>query len=364
MFEAPFYIQRKPLARWNAAIAAKDVTLGFIGGSITDQRSREHWAEKTLYELCAAHPDVSFHIVNAAVGATNSLHALFRAEQDLIGRGCDVIFIEFAVNDLTMLSVQRRRVREGLVRKLLHENCDLVFVYTYERSMLDDLMANRLPESVAEFEAIAAHYGIPGVFMANYALDCVKKGRLRYEEWLPDGLHPGHCGSRFYAEPVLALLNAGLQSDAMECILQDSALPPPLLASNYETARILPFDSIRRKGYWFEQQPLTLPLVFKTLSSFAPGSSLDFAFEGSGFVIMIDFGNFAADFRFRIDGGEWQSSNIPQEAWIQAGWGVMRYTAVEDLARGTHRVELEVCLNQNSDTMGCNLDICYIGILP
>lgn len=364
MFEAPFYIRRKPLTHWAAALAAKDITLGFIGGSITDQRSREHWAEKMVYELCAIHPDVSFHIVNAAVGATNSLHALFRAEQDLIGRGCDVIFVEFAVNDLAMPAVQRRRVREGLVRKLLHESCDLVFVYTYERSMLDDLMAARLPESVAEFEDIAAHYGIPGVFMANYALDCVKKGRLRYEEWLPDGLHPGHCGSRFYAEPVLALLNAELPADPAAGTPPASALPEPLLASNYENAHTLPFDRICRKGYWFEQQPLTLPLIFKTLSSFAPGSSLEFDFEGSGFVIMIDFGNYAADFRFRTDGGAWQYSDIPQESWIQAGWGVMRYTAVEDLDRDSHHIELEVCLHQNSGTMGCNLDICYIGILP
>lgn len=365
MFEAPFYTARRPLVNFAAAMARRDLTVGFIGGSITDQRSRNRWADMLTYELCSAHPEVSLHIVNAAIGATDSLHALFRAEQDLADRGCDIIFIEFAVNDLGMPPERRARVREGLVRKLWRSGCDLVFVYTYERSMLADMLAERLPDSIADFETLAAHYGIPGVFSGCYALDCVRRGRLRYEEWLPDGLHPEHCGSRFYADPVLALLNAELTRTAGMTAGENAAvLPAPLRSDNGEKAYCLPFSRIERSGYWFEQQPLVLPLVRRTLSSFAPGSSLAFEFEGSGFVIMQDFGQCAGDFDYRIDGGAWQRSGIAQEAWIQSGWGVMRYVVQDDLAPGTHRVELALCLRPESDAKGCNLDICYVGIFP
>lgn len=365
MFEAPFYTVRSPLTNFAAAMAKKDITIGFIGGSITDQRSRNHWADMLTYELCSAYPEVFFHIRNAAIGATNSLHALFRAEADL-GKDCDIIFIEFAVNDLGMTTGQRNRVREGLIRKLWRPDCDLVFTYTYDRSMLADMMAHRLPDSVSEFETLAEHYGSASVFMGSYALDCVQKGRLRYEEWLPDGLHPAHCGSRFYAAPVLAMLTGELQRSAGTSApkVPVPALPQPLYPNHYENAHILPFSQLHRKGFWYEQRPIALPLVRQTLSSFAPGSSLTFEFVGSGFVIMVDFGDYAADFDFRIDGGERQCSNFPKEAWIQAGWGVMRYVVQEDLSPGKHHVELSLCLRPEGEAQGCNLDICYVGILP
>ncbi len=364
MFTAPFYRARRPLNRFAQAMKAKNVTIGFIGGSITDQRSRDHWADMLVYELCSAYPDVSFHVVNVAIGATDSLHALFRVEQDLCGSGCDLVFVEFAVNDLGMEKGLRNRVREGLVRKLMRTGCDVAFAYTYERSMLKDMLASRLPDSIGDFEAIGEYYGIPGVFMGSYALDCVKRGRLRYEEWLPDGLHPSYSGSRFYAAPVLELLKEELRRAGEETVKQAGEMPAPMFDGEYDRAWILPFDKMARRGYWFEQQPLVLPLIRRTLSSFAPGSSLEFDFVGSGFVVMVDYGNCAADFNYRIDGGDLKCSDFPKKAWIQSGWGVMKYVVEDHLSYGTHRVELELCLKPDGEAEGCNLDICYVGILP
>ncbi|HEX2948401.1 MAG TPA: hypothetical protein VHV83_02335, partial [Armatimonadota bacterium] len=62
--------------------------------------------------------------------------------------------------------------------------------------------AGQMPASIREFEELADHYGIPSVWMGLHAFNDVKAGRMRWEEWLPDGLHPQDRGSYSYAQSV------------------------------------------------------------------------------------------------------------------------------------------------------------------
>ncbi|MCD9023228.1 ROK family protein [Cohnella silvisoli] len=52
---------------------------------------------------------------------------------------------------------------------------------------------------------MAEHYGIGSVWKGLYGLEEVKKGRMRWEEWLPDGLHPTERGSLSYGRRSPAL---------------------------------------------------------------------------------------------------------------------------------------------------------------
>lgn len=363
MFTAPFYQSRSALTHFCAAIERGHVTIGFLGGSITDSRSRSRWSDMIVYQLCSEYPDVSFQVINTAIGATNSMHALFRVEQDILSHPCDLVFVEYAVNDADMSRDIRQRTREGLIRKLWQADCDLVFTYTFDRAMLPDMTAHRLPERIAGLEEIAEHYHISSIFMSSYALDCLQRGLIRWEEWLPDDLHPENLGSRFYAKPVMDFLKSELsRTDGTP---RSADLPAPLNPEHFQKASRLPFSSIRKQGPWFEQQPLVLPLVYNTLSSFAPGASLSFDFEGTGAVLCVDFGVRGADFQYRIDGGDWQTSSWERPAWFNLDSGWLRlYPLAEDLPRGSHTVELTLCITQNEQCRGCNFDLCYVGILP
>ncbi|MCL6444234.1 MAG: SGNH/GDSL hydrolase family protein, partial [Alicyclobacillus sp.] len=172
------------------------LTVGFIGGSITDARPGHNWPEGVLAWLVERYPNVRIVVENAAIGATGSDLAVFRADRDLVRHNCDLVFVEFAVNDMGLAAERRYRTREGLLRKILKSGrTDVVVVYTYAQDMYEDMMHNRVPASIAEFEELAAHYGLPSVWMGLYALDEVKRGRMKWEEWLPDGLHPTQRGS-------------------------------------------------------------------------------------------------------------------------------------------------------------------------
>lgn len=360
MFETPFYQARRPLSRFVRAMEKGEVRIGFLGGSITDPRSNDRWSDMVIYELCSLYPDVKIRVSNSAIGATDSLHAVMRVEQDVLRHDCDLVFIEYAVNDGGLGYDMYQRSREGLIRKLWKSGCDLAITYTYDHGMQKDMMVKRLPESIVGFEKLAEHYQIPSVFMSSYALDCVKKGLLRWEEWLPDGLHPANCGSRYYARPVLDLLRSEL---ARREAAWDRTMPAALEENNLETCFRLPFEEVELTGYWFERRPLDLALVYNMLSTFAPGSGLKFAFEGTGAVMCVDFGMAAADFMYRVDGGEWKCSNWERPVWfnLDRGW-TRNFILADGLEKARHEIEITVCAPLSAEIKGCNLDICYIGI--
>jgi len=363
MFQQPFYIPRQGTPNFVRALKKGEVTIGFIGGSITDPATRSRWSDFIVYELCAKYPEVSFHVVNTAISATNSLHAVYRAEKDLLTRNCDLIFIEFAVNDRALSKELRRRSEEGLLRKLWNPNCDLVFAYTFDYTMLDCMLNGKLFATMEDMEELAEHYEIPTVFMSCYALDCVKRGLLRYEEWVPDGVHPENCGSRFYAKPVMDFLESQIQNPPANQAKE--TMPSPIVENNLEKGYIIPYEQIQKKGAWFDQRPNNLALVDTVLSSFAIGSSLKFTFEGTGVTLCMNFGSCAADFKYRIDEGEWKEYHWDRPDSIKATSGIIFHAILaDDLAKGAHTAEIELIMPSDPRVKGCNFDMAYVGIMP
>ncbi|MCL6458935.1 MAG: SGNH/GDSL hydrolase family protein, partial [Gorillibacterium sp.] len=205
--EQAVWSHRKSLSRTLRRIEEGKLTLGFIGGSITDPRPRHNWPEPVIGWFAETYPGLKLIVENAAIGATGSDLAVFRAKRDLIERGCDLVFVEYAVNDEGAPTDRRNRSREGLIRQLLTgEDRDLMLVYTYSPRMYESMISGSVPETIGEFEKIADHYGISSVWMGLYALNELKKGRLRWEEWLPDGLHPTSRGSLSYGQSVIHFL--------------------------------------------------------------------------------------------------------------------------------------------------------------
>jgi hypothetical protein len=149
----------------------------------------------------------------------------------LIDRECDLIFIEFAVNDNGTPSERRMRAREGLIRKLLAEGrSQLVIMYTYCQDMYDEMSRSEVPASILEFEQLAEHYGISSVWMGLHAWNEVKKGRMTWDEWLPDGLHPTHRGSLSYGQSVISFLERErITAPSTERVDKEKPLTTPLI---------------------------------------------------------------------------------------------------------------------------------------
>ena len=364
---------RGGLRRTLAALKGGSITLGFVGGSITDARPECNWPEPVCAWFVERFPGVRVHVENAAIGATGSDLAVFRAERDLIGRSCDLVFVEFAVNDEGAPPEQRMRSREGLLRKLLRgEGRDVLLTYTYSQPMYADMIQGRLPASIADFERLAAHYQVGSVWMGLHALQEVQKGRLRWEEWLPDGLHPQARGSLSYGQAVTDFLERELLAKPGPAVTPTGALlPTPLNSNHWENAYPLPFEELQLTGPWTIRRSTKLVWMDQIAQTAAPGARLKFEFEGRGLVLGFDFGKSAADFRYCLDGEEWRPAGFDRPDWAGPDGWYRTLVVADDLPGKRHIFELEVVHGNPSGDYsiahrytGTNLKLALVGVIP
>jgi hypothetical protein len=310
-------------------------------------------------------PNVRIREDNAAIGATGSELAVFRAQADLIDAGCDLVFVEFAVNDSGEESTKRARTREGLVRKLLAAGRDVVFTYTFAQGFYEEINQGKVPASIQEFENLAAHYGIGSVWMSLHTLNEVKRGFLRWEEWLPDGLHPQLRGSLSYGQSVIAFLEKELLTAPSPGALPvGDNLPAPLDPLNWEHGYAFPFAKVKRTGPWLDKRHLSMKWIDRILETAAPGAKLEFDFEGRVLTLGFDFGKNSSEFRYRLDGGDWTPVRRERPGWVgNDGW--YRMTLISDkLPRRPYHFELEVTHGGQPDCTGTNFRLGLIGVVP
>ena len=332
--------RRNTLVRTAAAIKGGKLKIGFIGGSITSFGNYRSYCEYITSALMQDHPNVRISTVNAGIGGTGSDYGVFRVERDVISKNCDLVFVEFAVNDDASDANYRAKTREGLIRKLIKAGCDVVAVYTYCSSMYAPMMKDEIPPSIADFEKICEHYGVGSVWMSRYALDQVKNGLLRLDEWLPDGLHPQERGGSVYACPVTEYLRTELSEAAAS---SNAALPAPIKEDNFENCRIIPFDEISFAKPWQLRDNYQANIRNEYLDTCAVGARLKYEFNGTGTALLYMFGTKTCDLFYSIDGSEFLP--VPginkAEGWMgENNWYKFAILA-EGLASGTHTCELE-----------------------
>jgi lysophospholipase L1-like esterase len=347
---------RGPMPNFRRALSSGTVRVGFLGGSITDQKTGTRWPEGFAAWLTAKWPDVRWILENAAIGATGSDLAVFRAQRDIIERDCDLVFVEYAVNDNGTPPERRARAREGVLRQLLASGRrDVMLVYTFMREFHGDMEDGRLPASVADFEILADHYGLNSVWVGLQAWREVREGLMRWEEWLPDGLHPEHRGSQSYAQSVMVGVEKARASKA-----KTKARPVPLDPLCWEKPRVIPFAEIERAGPWTERRWGALNWIDQVLFTTAPGATLRGKFRGRNLVAGFDFGSASSEIRWRIDGGAWQTSVRDRPSWCGAGGWYRPLVLAENLKPGSHTFELETLHGNTPECTGCTTCIPFI----
>lgn len=348
--------RRGGLPRFRKAIENGRLRLGFIGGSITEFAEYRGWTESFVGGLMQLIPDVAISVRNAGVGGTGSSYGAFRVQRDIISKNCDLVFVEFAVNDRGMEKEYRMRCREGLIRKLIKADCDVVIVYTYCKEMYEPMMKGEVPDTIAEYEELAKHYGLSSVWMGKYAFDEYRAGLMRFEEWLPDGLHPQERGSYSYGQSVLKFIEPEIKSDAPR-----APFSGPLKEDNWENCEMIPFDLIKWQKPWRLRDNSRFHIKNEYLDTSAAGASLKFDFDGTGISLVLMKGVMAACFKYRIDGGEWidEPGGSAVEMWQGNNDWFKFMTLCEGLENTKHTFEIEVGANPK----GSRCCIEMIGVL-
>ena len=243
--------------------AGKHVRIAYLGGSITAQGG---WRPLTLAWFRKQYPDAKIDEINAAIGGTGSDLGVFRLAHDVLRHKPDLLFVEFAVNDGGAPPDRIHRAMEGIVRQTLANDpsTDICYVYTLTQHMLKDLQGGKYPRAASAMEALADHYRIPSIHMGLHVARLEKAGTLVFKAAKPktdperkalegkvlfsaDGVHPyTDSGHRLYLDAVVR---------AMEKIKLAGkpvprTVPAPLVADNWERARLIPLSDVSLAGGW------------------------------------------------------------------------------------------------------------------
>jgi hypothetical protein len=249
-----------------------------------------------------------------------------------------------------------------VLRQLLRGGtCDVVLVYTYGPDMQADMLAGRVPPSIADFELLAEHYGLSSVWVGLHSFREVERGVMTWEEWLPDGLHPEVRGSLSYAQAVTAFLSEAIARPAKAA--PRPALPAVLSAGAWEQVSRVAFDAVERTGPWAVRRSQLCRGVDQLLVSSAPSAGLKFKFTGRGLVLGFDFGRTAGEFRYRVDGGAWITTCRECPSWAGAcGW-LRHYLISDTLAAGPHTFELVTLPGATTEVRGTRTAIGFFAVI-
>ena len=344
------------------AEAGEKLTIGFIGGSIT-QGSLSSTPQKCYAYLVYkwwvdTFPEAEFKYVNAGIGGTTSQFGVARAEDDLLAAKPDFVIAEFSVNDE---STERfEETYEGLVRKILssefHPALMLVHNVCYNNGASAELVHSR----------IARHYNLPSVSMQSTLYKALLNCRFDNRRITPDDLHPNDCGHELVsmvitkrleeikntvkaeyetAKTADKFLNSASLTNKSN---QSGTLPAPLTANAYE-------DSVRYRndnstpvldGFTAdtsEQRDIT-DCFKKGFTASKKGAGITFKVSGS--CIAVQFRktiNKPAPIAAAIIDGD-ESNAVKLDANFDETWGdkLELYTLLEHGENKEHTVQIKI----------------------
>lgn len=209
----------------------KELTIGFIGGSITQgslaTKPELSYSSRVFQWWQKTFPQARLRYVNAGIGGTDSYFGVARVESDLLNFKPDMVFVDFSVNDKD--NAFFLETYEGLVRKILSNDQKPAMMLVHNVRYDDGSNAQR------QHGKVAAHYGVPSVSMKSSIYPLIVNGTLDKSNITQDNLHPNDYGHELVAgvivQSLIQILN-GIGSDDED--FQDPDQIPPMTQNQFE----------------------------------------------------------------------------------------------------------------------------------
>jgi lysophospholipase L1-like esterase len=224
-------------ARIQAVLAkarrGEPICVAAIGGSITaggentkDPNRRYIQQLSKWFETAFAGVNVRF--INAGIGATDSAYGALRVKRDVLDRHPDLVVVEYAVNDSATLPGQRDSY-EGVLRQLLSSSRDLAVIGLF--------FMHKDGKSAQPIQVeLGRHYGLPMISFTDAMWPEFQSGRLKWEDFYDDVVHPSNEGHDVASELLGKFLDDSLAKlrKLSQPLPEVANLPPPLVSDTYE----------------------------------------------------------------------------------------------------------------------------------
>jgi lysophospholipase L1-like esterase len=329
---------------FNKCRAGGDVTVAYIGGSITAQ---EGWRPFTTKWLGEQFKGLKIHEVNAAIGGTGSWLGVYRLYKDVLHTDPDLLFVEFAVNDGGAPDDEIKATMEGIVRQAWSrpKKPDILFTFT---------TAGNLDVRTDRHQAVADAYGIPTCdFQASIRALC--PALVDWNILAGDNVHPNDWGHAIYAATLATHLRQ--QMKLTEAAPPPDVLPPATFSDNYTSARLMPVVAGLPEGW--QKLDKSWPFDDGSIMATKPGQTIEFKFNGTSvgmyYELRVDGGFVQAE----VDGkpaGEYDVSAGATFPWNRPnGLQIAR-----GLAKGPHTLRLTVMDKNVAPSKGHEFHLGYL----
>lgn len=296
--------------------------IGYLGGSITDGN---YWRPRIESWLNERHPDADLEHVNLGIGGSNSKHAAYRIDQEVLKQQrFDLLFVEFAVNDyFYRTSSDIEKGMEAIVRKVwrTHPYTDICFVYTPQEPDLEDIRNGKMNLTASKHDSIASYYDIPAVFLGLACLEQIESDSVVFTDpnvdlstgknpeglhvFMRDQKHPTIYGTEIYAERIAELLTLVEEPGQKRAHL----LKAPTIHFNLEASDLQAVQESLNQGFQLissdTQRPEWSAFVSENvhfLASENSQSNYRFEFTGNEIGINILTGPSVGIFEIVVDG--------------------------------------------------------------
>lgn len=187
-----------------------EITIGFLGGSITEGytvKPDECYAKLTYDWLCKKYPEGTLNYVNAGISGTPSILGNMRVKRDIIDKGADIVFIEYAVNDGSDKIYNESY--DSLIKTLLNtENAPAIV-----------LLLNRTKEGHTAqdyMKDIGEYYSLPMISTVDALTPALEDGSVTWEDFYNDSSHPSPEGHRLFLEFISYFFDCAIANPSAE----------------------------------------------------------------------------------------------------------------------------------------------------
>lgn len=291
--------------------AGQSITIAYIGGSVTEGAG---WRDLVTDWFEARYPG-KITEVNAGWSGTGSLIGVMRFGRDVLAHDPDLVFIEFAVNDLPedpLLFMERNS--EGFMRQAWAQDplTDICFIETIAWYSEAAYLSGNLPGPVQAHYNACDHYGCPSVNVGWALYEHVLAG-TSWESLTINGdrVHPNAAGSQIYGDAV----NAYLDSERLRAGPSTPHEIPaamtdfPVVGGTItDLASIAPLPS----GWTAKFNQLG---AASFIESSLPGAQITIPFEGPAAALKLLVGPDNGWFSISIDGGAFTPASLVDVGW-------------------------------------------------
>lgn len=306
----------------------EELTIGFIGGSVTEGAFASDY-EKTSYAgLTYAwwvknFPKAKFNFVNIGYGGTSSLYGVHRVQKELLDKNPDFVVVEFGVNDCT--HAIQKEAYANLVHRILSYQSQPAVMLLF---VMGDAGDNRQMDQ----EPVGFHYDLPMISYRDAIWPEVTAGRIKWSEIGADYVHPTNLGHAMIAELMISYLTNAKENLA-NISTKAPAMPQPYVPYVYGNAVFYDRNNI---------QPVSMT-GFRQVSNKkvswmgSAKSSITFEFTGKRcFVIVPTENKDNLDVSIRIDGG----APVKMDNYIFHGGAFSNYLVLDNSTSAKHTIEI------------------------